>query len=83
MVFVDTGAWFAKFVPDDPNHARIEAWFSRNNQPVLTLDYCIDETLTLLAARNRLTRALVAGRFFFQDNFVQVHFVSADQIHRA
>ena len=83
MVFVDTGAWFAKFVPDDPSHARIEAWFSGNSQPVLTTDYCIDETLTLLVARKRLSRALVAGRFFFQDKFVQLHFVSADQIQRA
>lgn len=83
MVFVDTGAWFAKFVPEDPNHARIESWFVTNNRPVLTTDYCIDETLTLLAARNRLARALVAGRFLFEGSFVRIHFIAVDQIHRA
>lgn len=51
MVFVDTSAWFAKFVPDDPDHGRINAWLRANTEPVLTTDYCIDEVLTLLVAQ--------------------------------
>ena len=83
MVFVDTGAWFAWFVPDDPNHARIESWFAANAEPFLTTDYCIDETLTLLVARGRLPRALDAGFAFFQEDLTQIHFLTPNQIHRA
>ena len=83
MVFVDTGAWFARFVSADPNHVRTNAWFAANTERLLTTDFCIDETLTLLAARGRLTRALDAGRAFFHENLAEVQFVTADQIHRA
>jgi predicted nucleic acid-binding protein len=55
MVFVDTGAWFAKFVPEDPQHARVEAWLNATPEPLITTDYCIDETLTLLVARSLAT----------------------------
>ena len=48
MVFVDTSAWFAKFVPDDPNHAQVQAWFDETGEVLVTTDYCIDATLTLL-----------------------------------
>jgi predicted nucleic acid-binding protein len=34
MVFVDTGAWFAWFVPDDPNHASVADWI--DNAPGLS-----------------------------------------------
>ena len=83
MVFVDTGVWFAKFVPDDPNHARISAWFAGNVEPVVTTDFCVDEVLTLLVARRRAQRALEAGRVLFNGNLVRLHFVTADQVYRA
>lgn len=83
MVFVDTGAWFAKFVPEDPQHARVEAWFNSTPEPLITTDYCIDETLTLLVARQRLARALVAGRALFDPNVTRIHFVTQNQIERA
>ena len=83
MVFVDTGIWFAEFVPDDPDHTGVSAWFAANVEPVLTTDYCVDETLTLLVARKRWQRALEAGRVLFDSNLVQLHFVTADQADRA
>ena len=60
MVFVDTGAWFAWLVPDDPNHSLVATWIDACSQPLLSTDYCVDETLTLpmggvsLIARARL-----------------------------
>jgi predicted nucleic acid-binding protein len=83
MVFVDTGVWFAKFVPADPDHARVREWFDANNEPLLTTDDCIDETLTLLMARRRLPRALEAGRAFFDEGLARLHFVSAEQVYQA
>ncbi len=60
MIFVDTGAWFARFVRDDPNHLRVADWLSANQEPLLTSDFCVDETLTLLVARKRPLVAMEA-----------------------
>ena len=83
MVFVDTSAWFAYFLPLDTEHDRIRGCFQSVTEPLVTTDYCIDETLTLLAARGEFRRALVAGREFFQGNLVRLHFVAKDQVERA
>ena len=83
MIFVDTGAWFARFAPDDPNHTNVMAWFAANNEPLVTTDYCVDETLTLLVARKRPKLALEAGRSFFDDELAQLHFVTPNQVRRA
>jgi predicted nucleic acid-binding protein len=83
MVFVDTSAWFAWFVPGDPNHGRVHVWSAANAEPLVTTDYCVDETLTLLVARRRLPRALEAGRAFFHEALVQIHLIAPDQLHRA
>ncbi len=40
------------------------------------------ETLTLLLARGELRRAHEAGKLFFEDNTVHMHFVSESQVHR-
>ena len=66
MVFVDTGAWFASLIPTDPDHASAVAWLTTNSSPLLTTDYVIDETLTLLRARGERKRALLLGERFFR-----------------
>ena len=83
MVFADTGAWYAYFVSGDPSHDRVRSWVKSNQEPLITTDYCIDETLTLLLARREPRRALEAGRTFFQSDLVQIEFLLPDQIRRA
>ena len=83
MIFVDTSAWFALFVPTDPDHQRIRDGFAGSPEPVLTTDYCIDETLTLLLIRGETSRAMEVGREVFERGIAQVHFVSPQQIYRA
>ena len=83
MDFVDTSAWFAYFLPTDANHERIRQCFCSSNGRLVTSDYCVDETLTLLASRGELRRALQAGRAFFEENIAQLHVVTAGQINRA
>jgi predicted nucleic acid-binding protein len=83
MVFVDTGAWFARFVPDAPNHTSVASWLEASPERLLTTDYCVDETLTLLVARKRPGLALDAGRFFLEQDLVALQFVSPEQIRRA
>ncbi|MBI2190690.1 MAG: PIN domain-containing protein [Planctomycetes bacterium] len=78
MVFVDTSAWFAFFVPTDPDHRRIRDWIGGQHEPVLTTDYCIDETLTLLVARGELVRALEAGGELFERGIARIHFLTPD-----
>jgi hypothetical protein len=83
MDFVDASAWFAYFLPNDPDHQRVRACFRSSRRPLVSTDYCVDETLTLLAARGELRRALEAGRAFFHEEVAQLHFVTAAQIRRA
>jgi hypothetical protein len=83
VIFVDSGAWFAKFAQDDPDHLRVEDWFAANQEPLVTTDYYVDETLTLLVARRRAGAALLGGRQFFEQSIARLHFVTPDQIHRA
>jgi predicted nucleic acid-binding protein len=61
-VFVDTGAWFASLVPSDREHSRVIAFLQHNPLPLITTDYIIDETLTLLRARCESVRAIHLGR---------------------
>ncbi len=83
MIFVDTSAWFAYSVPTDHNHQRIFDWFASNRKQVVTTDYCVDETLTLLCARGEHRRALNAGREFLEKGNIRLQFITADQIRRA
>jgi predicted nucleic acid-binding protein len=77
MIFVDTGAWYASLVPTDPDYALAVRWLAANHSPLLTTDYVIDETLTLLRARGERTRALLLGTRFFDESLAKVHKVTA------
>ena len=65
MVFVDTSAWFAAVVPSDPNHPRAANWLAANSEVLITTDYILDETLTLLRTRGERQRAKLLGSNFF------------------
>ena len=80
MIFVDTGAWYASLVPTDLNHARAVQWLGVNRSPLITTDYIIDETLTLLRARGERKRALVLGERFFQNGLADVHKLNASDL---
>ena len=80
MIFVDTGAWFASVIPTDPDHAAAHAWLAANTSSLLTTDYVVDETLTLLRARGERTRALLLGAKFFASEFAVIHKISEAQI---
>jgi predicted nucleic acid-binding protein len=83
MIFVDTSVWFARFVPKDPNHERVTAWFAHNAEPLLTSDYCVDETLTLLSVRERPSLAIEAGRELLNETIAGLYFLTAAQFNRA
>ena len=83
MKFADTGGWFALFVPDDLNHAAAATWFAQQRQPLLTTDYVVDETLTLLRSRGQSTAALALGQQFFGGSFATIYYLTEDDIRAA
>ena len=56
MIFVDTGAWFAVAVRDDPDHDSAMQWLRVNRDPLVTTDYILAETVTLLRMRDKTIR---------------------------
>jgi predicted nucleic acid-binding protein len=56
VIFVDTGAWFAVAVRNDPDHDAAMTWLERNRDPLITTDYVTAETATLIRVRDRTTR---------------------------
>ncbi len=83
MIFVDTGAWFAAFVPNDPHHAAARDWLESNSEPLLTSDYVLDETLTLLRVRGEQSRAFILGEQILSESIVSLHLVTIREIQLA
>lgn len=75
-IFVDTGAWFARFVPSDPDHPAARDWFERNTRPLLTTDYVIDELLTVFKVRGEFPRALEVGPALFGGEVCRLEWVT-------
>ncbi len=83
MIFVDTSAWVAASMSDDPDHVEANAWLKDNNEQLITSDYVIDETLTLIRMRGQYQRALILGEEFFSGSLGVVHYLSQADILNA
>src|SRR5438105_3729116 len=79
MVLVDTSAWFAIVVNSDRDHDAARGWFAHNHATLLTTDYIVDETLTLLA-RGEGTRAKELGEKLFRSAFARLYFLTHQDI---
>lgn len=80
MIFMDTGGWFASFITSDPDHAAAAAWMAANRTPLLTTDYVIDETLTLMRVRGQNNKANEFGNLVFAGRLATVHYLSPSEI---
>lgn len=56
MIFVDTGAWFALAVRNDPDHPAAMRWLQQNREPLVTTDHVLAETATLIRMRDKTAR---------------------------
>ncbi|MGH9755991.1 MAG: type II toxin-antitoxin system VapC family toxin [Blastocatellia bacterium] len=83
MIFVDTGAWFAMTVPSDQDHIAVAQCFSQSVARLITTDYVIDETLTLLQARGYSERALALGEEFFNGSIAEIYYLDEDDVRAA
>ena len=83
MIFADTGGWFSVTVPEDEHHSAAVRWMTARTQPLITTDYVIDETLTLLKARGQNRRALTLGQQFFDGLLTAIYYLTEDDIRAA
>jgi len=83
MIFVDTGAWFAAFVPNDPDHGAADAWLARNTEPLTTTDYVLDELLTLLKRRGEFERSLRLGQSILDCEIAQLEWITPADVEAA
>jgi predicted nucleic acid-binding protein len=83
VIFVDTGAWFAAFVPNDADHTAADAWLEANTEWLVTTDYVIDELLTLMKIRGEFRRALRLGASLVAEEITQIIWVLPGDIQQA
>lgn len=75
-VFVDTSAWYALRVANDEKHAaarRILERLSRQQASLHTSDWCLVETIALIARRVGKTESVAAGDWILSSGAVRVH----------
>lgn len=83
MIFVDTGAWYALLVNDDPDHQKARAWVAANRELLVLTDYILDETLTLLRARGQKKQAITFGYDILDLEVADFYLVSLEDIEAA
>ncbi len=83
MIFVDSSGWYASAVPSEVDHQAAITWLNQNSEPLVTTDYVVDETLTLLRGRRQARLALALGRQFFHGNLAVIHFLDEAEIRLA
>lgn len=76
MIFVDTSAWHSVYVPSDQHNKALLAEFKNANDLIVTTDFVIDETITLLQVRGERRRAVQFGRDFLIDGRACVEVVN-------
>lgn len=81
--FVDTGAWFACVVPSDSDHPLASTWLNQNVGSLITTNYVVDETLTLLRMRREKQRAIALGDAFFSGTLTLIHYLTEAEIQQA
>jgi predicted nucleic acid-binding protein len=94
VIFLDTGFLFALFVEGDANHERVKAAFEPyRGRPlggqILTTNYIVDETVTLLRRRGhpdpkaRYRLAIDVGERLLSGVFGDLHHVTEDDDQEA
>jgi hypothetical protein len=83
VIFVDTGAWFAAFVPNDADHVAADDWLETNTEVLVTTDYVVDELLTLFKIRGEYQRALEIGPRLLQGEITRLEWVRQEDVQKA
>lgn len=86
LVFADTSFFFALAAKRDNAHSRATAAFARllkAKRPLVTTDYVIDETLTLVKLRTEAAVALALLQRIEQSDSITVQDISAPRFQAA
>ena len=83
MIFVDTSAFFAIMDTKDRAHTAAIEWLGVSNDTLLSTDYVIDESLTLLRSRGQAERAIELGRDVLVSQSVVVHRLTDEDFRRS
>ena len=68
MTFIDTGAFLARYLPDDQHHQAANALWEKirvTREPCVTSNFVLDETFTLLARRASYAFAAEKARLVY------------------
>ena len=82
MTFVDTSAWFAAYVPTDPQHRAVQQALAAAGR-LVTSDYVLDETLTLLKARGHVDRARFFGARLLDGRAANLEYLTRGDVQQA
>jgi predicted nucleic acid-binding protein len=69
--------------PSDPNHASAAHWLAANAEVLITTDYIVDETLTLLRPRGERQRIRLLGKKFFEGSIAEIYFLTEEDVREA
>jgi predicted nucleic acid-binding protein len=83
VIFVDTGAWFARYVASDVDHVAAVAWFGRIPDKLVTTDYVLDDLLTLLKVRGFANIACAVGDALWAETACAVEKVTTHDLEGA
>lgn len=84
MIFVDTSAWFAIFVPTDVNHQVARPLFDAlPSSTLITTDYVLAETLTLFKMRHETRRVFQLGQNMLEERVCRLTWVAAQDVYKA
>ena len=72
MIFVDSSAWYAIYSRRDIQHAAAMQAVRSFHEQLVTSDYIVDETLTLLRRRGENRRAVAFGKRVIDGNWATV-----------
>lgn len=80
-VFIDTGAFYAKYVANDQYHKMALALWktaSDSRYNCVTTNFILSELITLMVYRFGTKNALMAAREIYSSNFIEIISISRD-----
>lgn len=75
MLFIDTGAFIAKYLKDDQFHKealRIWEKIEEKSTKIVTSNFVVDETLTLLARRSNYEFSAEVGEVIYSSGIINI-----------
>jgi uncharacterized protein len=86
VIFVDTGAFLARYLPRDEHHVKAtRSWKAlvRRDWKCYTSNFVLDETFTLLARRSSYSFAAERARAIYASKALQILRPAPDDEHEA